>query len=233
MPFVILSEARAQGKVASSGRSGQPRIAILMRQYALIGLLLLLSGCSGAYDFFMDTHTYIWNPNRPIADSENIRRVRGLAPQLPPVTPEPGNVWPGPIPPEPTLSDLEKETTPLGGQVSPDTTTPEAPFSPDHRQPRPATRGSSTPPGNTQPGLEVPQSGTSPSPRPPSSVPGPGPVGNVYQTPQGPAVGTRTQGHVDTLSGPGRNGAIVVPNGNGTSTIINPDGSITTVPTPK
>jgi hypothetical protein len=175
-----------------------------MRQYALIGLVLLLSGCSGAYDFFMDTHTYIWNSNRPIADSENIRRVRGLAPQLPPVTPEPGNVWPGPIPPEPTLSDLEKDTTPLGGQVSPDTTNPQTPAAPDHRQPRPAPGGVSTL-------------------LPPSSPPG-----------TGSAVGpSRAQGRVDPASGQGRNGAIVVPNGNGTSTIINPDGSITTVPTPK
>jgi hypothetical protein len=190
MPLVILSETRAQGKVASSGRLGQPRIATLMRQYALIGLVLLLPGCSGAYNFFMDTHTHVWNPNQPIADSENIRRVRGLAPQLPPVTPEPGNVWPGPVPPEPTLSDLEKDTTPLGGKVSPDTTSPQTPAAPDHRQPRPTLGGVST--------------------LPPSLPPGTGPAG-----------------------GAGRNGAIVVPNGNGTSTIITPDGSITTVPTPK
>jgi hypothetical protein len=214
-----------------------------MRQYALIGLILLLPGCSGVYTFLSDTHSFTWNPNRPIGDSENIRRVRGLAPNLPPVTPEPGNVWPGPVPPEPTLSDLEKDTTPLGtqpgmppapdGSTNPSQTTPAAP---DHRQPRPITRGSSTPPGNTQPGLTLAPPGTGAPPvpaAPPSSASGPGPVGRVYQTPQGPAVGTQTQGHTDTLSGPGRNGAIVVPNGNGTSTIINPDGSITTVPTPK
>jgi hypothetical protein len=206
-----------------------------MRQYALLGVLLLLPGCSGAYNFFSDTHNIVWNPNRPIGDSENIRRVRGLPPTLAPLAAEPGNVWPGPVPPEPTLSDLERDTAPLGNQTTPDTggnQSQTAPALPDHKQPRPITNGSSTPPGNTQPGLAPLSSGpTAPAPR--SSVPGPGPVGNVYQTPQGPAVGTRTQGNIDTLSGPGRNGAIVVPNGNGTSTIINPDGSILTVPTPK
>jgi hypothetical protein len=206
-----------------------------MRHYALLGLLVLLPGCSGTYDFFSDTHTFTWNSNRPLGDSENMRRVRGLAPQLPPLAADPGNVWPGPVPPEPTLSDLERDTAPLGTQPAPDGNTPvpqTSPALPDHHQPRPAPRGSSTPPGNTQPGLTVPQAGTV-SPAPPSSVPGPGPVGRVYQTPQGPAVSTQTQGRIDTLSGPGRNGAIVVPNGNGTSTIINTDGSISTVPTPK
>jgi len=198
-----------------------------MRRCALFGVLLMLSGCSGSLDFFGDAHSTTWNPNRPIGDSENMRRVRGLGPQLPPLATEAGNVWPGPVPPEPTLSDLEHDTTPLGSAPNGTTTEPAAP---DHRQPRP--QGSSTPPGNTQPGLTVPQAGPIPQ-APPSSVPGAGPTGRVYQTPQGPAVGTRTQGRIDTLSGPGRNGSIVVPNGNGTSTIIGPDGSISTVPTPK
>jgi hypothetical protein len=29
------------------------------------------------------------------------------------------------------------------------------------------------------------------------------------------------------------NGPIIVPNGNGTSTVINPNGSVSTIPTPK
>ena len=209
-----------------------------MRRFALLGLVLLLPACSGAGTFLEDTHSLTWNPNRPIGDSENMRRVRGLEPQLQTLVPESGNVWPGPVPPEPTLSDLERDTTslgatpdmfgtPPGGQGEP----PVGPALPDHRQPRPITRGSSTPPPNDQPGLGPALPG--PTGSTPSSAPGPGPNGRVYQTPEGPAVGTRTQGRVDTINPVGHPGSIVVPNGNGTSTIISPDGSITTVPTPR
>jgi hypothetical protein len=35
------------------------------------------------------------------------------------------------------------------------------------------------------------------------------------------------------LNAPNATGAIMVPNGNGTSTVINPDGSVQTIPTPR
>jgi len=41
-----------------------------------------------------------------------------------------------------------------------------------------------------------------------------------------------TQGY-QTMTTPGGGSAIVVPNGNGTSTVIKSDGSIETIPTPK
>ena len=191
---------------------------------------LLVSGCSGVTTFLGDTHSPIWNPNRPVGDSENMRRVKGQPTDVEPLVPEPGNVWPGPAKPEPTLQDLEQQQNDMTRGVSPGQQ--QTPFLPDHTQPHPTTRGSSTPPGNGQPGL--PPELTGPPRYPvPSSVPGPGPQGQIFQTPKGPAVGTRNQGSTSTINTPGNNGSIVVPNGNGTSTVIAPDGSISTVPTPK
>jgi hypothetical protein len=174
-----------------------------MRRVAIFAVLLPLSGC-GYNTFLGDTQWIYWNPNRPIGDSENMRRVKGVEPSLEPLKPEAGNVWPGPIAPEPTLEDLEKtqsqDLLKLNGQPpnpsgTPMTTLPQVgPALPDHQQPRPAAppgaAGSSLPP-ELQPMRTLPRA-----------------------------------------SGSG-SGDIVVPNGNGTSTVIRPDGSVVTIPTPK
>jgi len=201
-----------------------------MRRIVTLGFLILLPGCTG-FGAFLD-HTFTVpgvNPNRPMTDSENVRRAFGQSPDVTPLAPEPGNVWPGPQAPEPTLTDVQQQQ-PGNSQ---DTTVPGAqPGLPAGRQPRPAP-GSSTPPGSIEPGLPgTPQAGVlPPAPRSPSS--GAGPTGQVVQTPQGPAVdagGTSGYRQLTTPQGPG---AIMVPNGNGTSTIINPNGTIQTVPTPR
>ncbi len=174
-----------------------------MRRVAMVAVLLLLSGCG--YDTFLgDTQWIYWNPNRPIGDSENMRRVKGVEPSLETLKPEAGNVWPGPIAPEPTLEDLEKtqnqDLMTLNGQppnpaASPMSTLPQVgPALPAHQQPRPAA-----PPGSADSSL------------PPELQP------------------LRT---VPPASGSG-SGDIVVPNGNGTSTVIRRDGSVVTIPTPK
>ena len=202
-----------------------------MRRIVTLGLLVVLSGCTG-FGAFLD-HTFTVpgeNPNRPMADSENVRRSFGQDPDVTPLTPEPGNVWPGPQAPEPTLTELQQQQP---GNV-PDTTVPGArPGLPAGRQPRPANRGSSTPPGSVEPGLpSTPDAGVR-APAPRGVAARPGPTGPVVQTPQGPAVdagGTSGYRQLTTPQGPG---AIMVPNGNGTSTIINPNGTIQTVPTPR
>ena len=58
---------------------------------------LLLGGCTGFGEFI--DHAFSlpgYNPNLPMADSENVRRVLGQQPGPTPLQPEPGNVWPGP-----------------------------------------------------------------------------------------------------------------------------------------
>lgn len=206
-----------------------------MRRTLTLGLLVLLPGCTG-FGTFLD-HTFTapgTNPNLPMADSENVRRSLGQQIDVAPLAPEAGNVWPGPQAPDPTLNDVQQRPGTGDNQGFGPTTVPgAAPGLPAGRQPRPATRGSSTPPGSVEPGLTpLPPNNVRPPP-PQSSAPGPGPQGQVIQTPRGPAVdagGTSGYRQLTTPQGPG---AIMVPNGNGTSTIINPNGSIQTVPTPR
>ena len=209
-----------------------------MRRTALsatiIGLPMVLSGCTG-FGTFLD-HTFSvpgTNPNLPMTDSENVRRVLGQSPDPTPLQPEAGNVWPGPERPEPTLEDIERNPGAEDQRGFGPTTVPGAKSgAPAGRQPRP--RGSSTPPPNLDDSTEVGPSagpGIPPLPQPPrGSVSGPGPLGRIIQTPSGPAVDSGGTSSYRTLTTPQGPGAILVPNSNGTSTIINPNGSIQTVP---
>jgi hypothetical protein len=203
-----------------------------MRRIALLGLLLTLPGCTGFGEFLAHTTAPPpANPNLPMVDSENLRHALGQPVEFTPMTPEPGNVWPGPEGPEPTLSDVAKQE---GGDIgAPSSTVPGAtPGLPAGRQPRPTTRGSSTPPGSVQGGPDALQNGGV-LPQPQSPPPSSGPQGRVVQTPQGPAVDTGGTSGYRSLTTPQGPGAIMVPNGNGTSTIINPNGTVQTVPTPR
>lgn len=204
-----------------------------MRRYALLVPLLALPGCTGFGTFISHTFTDpTANPNIPMADSETIRRVLGQPPTITPLQPEPGNVWPGPQKPEPTLNDIANNQNTEDRRGFPPTVTPGAqPGLPAGRQPRPL--GSSTPPGSNQPDTGAFPVNPGPLPRPPTSTPGPGPQGRIVQTPQGPAVDAGGNNSYRQLTTPQGPGAIMVPNGNGTSTIINPNGSIQTVPTPR
>lgn len=201
-----------------------------MRRTALIASLTLLTGCTGLGEFL--DHSFSLpgrNPNIPMADSENIRRALGRAPEMTPLQPEPGNVWPAPQGPDPTLADIQQQGNDTARGFAPTTVPGAEPGAPAGRQPRPL--GSSTPPGSNQPRPGFPAS--VPPLALPRTTPGPGPQGQIVQTPGGPAVdagGTSSYRQLTTPRGPG---AIMVPNGNGTSTIINPDGTVQTVPTPR
>jgi len=203
-----------------------------MRRIAFACLCLALSGC-GYNTWWNLPFTTGSNPNLPAGDSENLRRVLGEQVETAPLTPEPGDVWPGPLPPEPTLQDLEKQS---GAPPQPEQPVPGLlPSRPSPPSLPPALpRGSSTPPGSNQPGLAP-----SPTPQPPQAAtpnappPARNPAGQVLQTPSGPGVTTGGTSGYQTITTPGGGSAIVVPNGNGTSTIIYSDGRIETVPTPR
>jgi hypothetical protein len=177
-----------------------------MRRAALLGLLLLLPSCSsdiGFSDFLSDTFTVRRNVNAPIGDSETLRRIRDLPVDVPPLTVEPGDVWPGPIQSPPTLEDLERQQGTPGQAELP------VPGSPAFR----ATPGNGAPAVPNQPA----------------------PGGGVLQTPRGPAAPTGNQSpNFQQYKGTpgGSPGGILIPNGNGTSTLVHPDGTVETVPTP-
>lgn len=203
-----------------------------MRLIASLGLLVALSGCghiaSSPFDgfggFLADTHSPLRNPNLPLGDSENMRRVMGEPSATEPLEPEPGNVWPGPLPPDMTLQDIQR-----GNDADV--------LKPGEELQYGAPRGSSTPPG---PLLQQPvQNGQRIQPTPqntPTTVPPvaqPAPRDPFISTPNGPAALGNGGGKVQTYSGPRGGTGIVIPNGNGTSTLVAPDGSVQTVPSPR
>ncbi len=205
-----------------------------MQRIALLILTLGLSGC-GYQTWWNPPLTAGFNPNLPANDSENMLRAQGQEPSVPPLTTEPGDIWPGPLAQPPTLKDMEA----AGGQTNQQATT--VPGGPMNRgtaapfpSPNPGT-GSSTPPGYARPGLAAPQpSGLSSSyAAPPAAPPDHGPAGKLMQTQQGTESVTGGGPGYQTTVSPGGGQSIVVPNGNGTATVIHADGRIETIPTPK
>jgi hypothetical protein len=216
----------------------QTRVAIwepiFMWRFASVSLLLL-SGCS--YNTWWNApFTTGYNPNRPDVVSENIRRALGQQVAPPPLRQEAGDIWPGRMKAEPTLQELEQsgsltpepEQPTLGSPLSRGT----APGQPPSLPPQ-GTAGSSTPPPSNQAGVVQP-----PRVRPPHTPAAPAPIappagGQIVNTPTGTCVTTGGGAGYQTMTLPGGGTAIVVPNGNGTSTVIKPDGTIQTIPTPK
>lgn len=153
-----------------------------MRPLALLGLIsmvtLPLMGCGDTW--WNPPLTGGYNPHVPVVDSDNMRRVMGFDSPTAALESERGDVWPGPLPPSPTLSGSEAQ----GGM-----TALPMPFAPRDSAAAPV------PTAPARPRVAVP----------PPAVPAAAP----------------------------NNAPIVVPNGNGTSTVIHPDGRIETIPTPK
>jgi hypothetical protein len=221
--------------------TGEIKDLTFMRRIALSGLLLL-SGCTGFGHFIGDTHTLNGNPNPPVGDSANMQRANGGAGVQEALLPETGQVWPTAIPQMPTLADIQKQMD-LNGNAAP------------QLGPVPAGPGQ-MPNLGTLPGMQ----GVTPMPNVPSSLPSsPGAsiaplegmtppvkapykappdlvmpkVGTTIATPQGGATITGGTANYQTLAPiNGQGGAILIPNGNGTSTLVMPNGTISTVNSP-
>ena len=172
-----------------------------------VALILLLPGCADFGDFVGDTLTYDTNPNLPAGNSENMRRVMGSETPVGVLQTEPGNVWPTGVESAPTLQELEQETN---GAVPP------AAPPPDMSRYMPGAPGAGAGKGGTKGKTATPGSGS-----------GTGATGTPSN---GTSGGT---GNAAPAPGGGQPGEIVIPNGNGTSTIIKPDGTVVTVPTKK
>jgi hypothetical protein len=204
-----------------------------MRRYAIraLGFLLLsplaLSGCA-----FNAWHQGpFWSgpdPYRPQGDSENLRRALGKTAIPAPLAPEAGNVWPGPLPPQPTLADLVKQES--EGKLQ---NLPQLPGQQPPPPPVPSPQGPlGQPPAlqPTQPRVPpVPNVATPSNPNTPALPP----AGGVVNTPQGPAVTSGGTGSFKSITMPNGVTGIVVPNGNGTNTVILSNGTVQTVPVPR
>ncbi len=205
-----------------------------MQRIASLALMLILTGC-GYKTWWNPPLTSGYNPNMPVTNSENMSRVQGHEPAVPALTTEPGDIWPGPLAPPPTLQDLEANG---GLTAQPEAPVPGSPLSRGIGAPNPSpnpSSGSSTPPTATQPSLVTPQPAAplSSYASPPAAPPARGQAGQVLQTPGGPTVTTGGGPGYQTTISPGGGQSIIVPNGNGTSTVIHSDGRIETIPAAK
>ncbi len=92
--------------------------------FALLTVLLVLPGCVSERHFARDSWPF-GNPNAPAVTSETGQRALGDNVAVTPIAPQPGNVWPGPVQPVPTIADVEKDMNqPLGQGDTPSLPSP-------------------------------------------------------------------------------------------------------------
>ncbi|GAN81280.1 hypothetical protein [Acidocella aminolytica] len=89
---------------------------------------LSLTSCAGGGTFLEHS---VWpggNPNAPVANSETAQRALGDSPAITPLQVQAGDVWPGPVKPFPTLSQVEQNASlPLGQGYIPSLPSPYPP----------------------------------------------------------------------------------------------------------
>ncbi len=153
---------------------------MVLRQIVCVALALGLSGCVSERHFARDMFPF-GNPNAPLASSETAQRALGHVPDVAPITPQPGNVWPGAVQPVPTLSDEQQDMNqPLGQAYTPSLPSP---YPPGQEPPpdadlgfgplgEPGTQTFSTPAGVTPGTSTGQQPGVVTSPAPAPSSPG-------------------------------------------------------------
>ena len=123
-------------------------------------MLLVLSGCASERHFVRDSFWPFGNPNAPGNHGETAERALGHTPEITPLAPQAGNVWPGPVQPMPTLADVEKDVNkPLGQGYLPSVPSP---YPPATQPPAPAP---------AQPGGGA-KNNTAPLGNPPQLIPG-------------------------------------------------------------
>ena len=99
-----------------------------MRNALAIGLVLLLAGCASERHCARDLLWPFGNPNAPPVTSETAERALGKTPDVAPIVPQAGDVWPGAVQPMPTLSEVQKNANlPLGEGYTPSLPSPYPP----------------------------------------------------------------------------------------------------------
>jgi hypothetical protein len=237
------AEGHGRGVAARGGGRGSARAALPL---AALALAALLPACTafdrGSYrvaDTITSAGTAVgapWGGMRPAAPeaSVTVQRVRGGVPEVDQLLAEPGDVWPGPLPPRATLAnpDAALHGVPtyepagrrdLQGQVSP-------PPGPPRGLPT-ARRGSGTPPPDpllTPPDLPRGQAAL-PPPAPLPDRPPPRADGRVIHTPNGPVVTTGGTDRIQTFVAPGGGAGTAIQQG-GSTILLGPDGRTQVVP---
>lgn len=206
-----------------------------LRRGMMLSALLLTAGCSGPMSLdsigsgIATSLDGIFAPfsgptNIVQSDALTVQRVRGRNPEVEPLTPEPGNVWPEGEAPRPTLMSGPDEAMRNIPSYAPSLIEGAPPArSP---VPTPSRRGSSGPPPGPA-ALTDPMRSPASSP-PPLSPPGAPLEGRAMVDPAGrPAIGTGGTPRVRGFTQPGIGGGAVVRDGN-VETWIGPDGRTST-----
>jgi len=129
---------------------------MILRMMAMIGLVML-TGCASERHFAADMVWPFGNPNAPPVTSESAERALGKSPEVTPIAPQAGDVWPGPVQPMPTLSEVQKDAIlPLGQGYTPSLPSPYPP-------------GETPPDDDSVPVTSGPLYSTQPAPAPASS----------------------------------------------------------------
>ncbi len=203
---------------------GLPKILLLLPIMAgLAGCARVESGLASAQGSLAGAHDRFgpsWGGMRPAvpADSLTVQRIRGQAEPQQTLRPEPGDVWPVEEGPRATLANPEEALRGVRtGEAEP-------------RRSRGTSGGFENAPGAAPPVMSPIFEAPTPPPRA-NRTDGATSGGQVFQSPQGPVVGT---------GGPGRVQSTVSPQGSGlairdgaTTTLIGPGGNVQQVPTPR
>ena len=100
----------------------------VLRHRLAVGLVFLLCGCTSERQFAADTLWPFGNPNAPQTASETAQRALGKTPDVTPIAPQAGDVWPGAVQPMPTLSQIQANANqPLGQAFTPSLPSPYPP----------------------------------------------------------------------------------------------------------
>ncbi len=213
-----------------------------MRPIAPLGLLLLLSACNsvgnpldGFGGFLGDTISFQSNPNRPIPESDNIRRVMGQEVENEPILSETGNIWPAMPRVEPTRITLEQAPPAHPMAAAPIA----APIAAPVATPTPATPTPATPTPLAPTPVAPPPPPPQPPPQPPTVA---APVippataitsGTTLATAKGPAILTTGANGIINYTLPSGATGRAINNGNGTMTLIGTDGTVMSAPVPR
>jgi hypothetical protein len=98
-----------------------------LRKTLVLGTALLLSSCTEG-QYIEQSFWPFGNPNAPAAHGETAARALGQAPAVTVIASQPGNIWPGPVQPMPTLSQVQQNANlPLGQGYTPSVPSPYPP----------------------------------------------------------------------------------------------------------
>jgi hypothetical protein len=190
---------------------GEPRMAMRM---VAVGALAALAACSTQAE-------------APV-ESLTVARVMGQDVEVPPLLPIAGSVWPSQESPRGTIGNPDAGLRP--GQPMMQVPRSQGLVAP----PIVPGRGSGTPPDlltQPEPTPFLRQPDPPPAPREPLR-PRTRADGRVIPTPQGPAVTTGGTEGYSTYTNPGGGSGIAIPQG-GTTTLLDADGRVRLVPTPR